>query len=136
MSNSDGTNGKGEDRTDLADRRTDYAEDRTILANERTFAGWVRTGLAAVGIGVGFHALFGSIEPPWVPRAVASFFVAVGVIIVWSAQYRAWRVLKRLSAHRVEEIPRAYVWLIAVAVTLGGGVLVAGFWLMSDYSGI
>ncbi|MBB3991179.1 DUF202 domain-containing protein [Croceicoccus naphthovorans] len=43
---------------DHAERKTDLAEDRTLLANERTFAGWVRTGLASVGIGLGFHALF------------------------------------------------------------------------------
>ncbi len=43
--------------------RTDLAEDRTILANERTFAGWMRTALACVAIGVGFHALFPKLEP-------------------------------------------------------------------------
>ena len=40
------------ERTDLAEDRTEWAEDRTIMANERTFAGWMRTGLAAVGIGL------------------------------------------------------------------------------------
>ncbi|HEY9553776.1 DUF202 domain-containing protein [Allosphingosinicella sp.] len=39
------------------------AEDRTVLANERTFAGWVRTGLATIAIGLGFSALFRQMEP-------------------------------------------------------------------------
>ena len=37
-------------RLDLAQDRTDLAEDRTVLAHERSFAGWVRTGMASVGI--------------------------------------------------------------------------------------
>lgn len=57
---------------DLASTRTDLAEDRTVLANERTFAGWMRTGLAAVGIGLGFNALFGKMEPEWLPKLIAT----------------------------------------------------------------
>lgn len=51
----------------LSQARTDLAEDRTVLANERTFASWFRTGFAAVGIGLGFQALFLRMEPAWVP---------------------------------------------------------------------
>ena len=50
---------------ELARDRTDLAEDRTILANERTFAGWMRTGLATIGIALGFQALFGRVDPTW-----------------------------------------------------------------------
>lgn len=51
------------DSSNLARARTDLAEDRTVLANERTFGSWMRTGFAAIGIGLGFHALFGRIHP-------------------------------------------------------------------------
>ncbi|RYF18599.1 MAG: DUF202 domain-containing protein, partial [Oxalobacteraceae bacterium] len=44
-------------RTELAQDRTDFAEDRTVLAHERSFASWMRTGMASVGIGLGFNAL-------------------------------------------------------------------------------
>ena len=53
---------------------TDLAEDRTLLASERTFAGWVRTSLGCIAIGIGFHALFARMQPPWVPKAIASLF--------------------------------------------------------------
>lgn len=47
----------------LAEERTDWAEDRTILANERTYSGWLRTGFAAIAVGLGFQAVFGEAEP-------------------------------------------------------------------------
>ena len=53
----------GAKRTSFAEDRTDWAEDRTAMANERTFAGWMRTALAAIGIGIGFNALFDKLEP-------------------------------------------------------------------------
>ena len=64
-------------REGLARERTDLAEDRTVLAHERSFAGWVRTGMAAVGIGLGFNALFQALEPTWVPKAIATAFLAM-----------------------------------------------------------
>ena len=53
----------GPDKQHLAEERTDLAEDRTILANERTYAGWMRTGFAAIAVGLGFQALFAQMEP-------------------------------------------------------------------------
>ena len=67
--------------------RTDLAEDRTILASERTFASWLRTGLASIGIALGFHALFGRMQPIWLPRAIATAFLAIAIMIftfVWN----------------------------------------------------
>lgn len=62
-----------EDRTDYAEDRTDWAEDRTAMANERTFAEWMRTAFAAIGIGIGFNALFDKLEPAWVPKALPRY---------------------------------------------------------------
>ena len=53
---------RGDSRRGLAEDRTDLAEDRTALANERTFAGWARTAMAAIGIGLAFNALFKAME--------------------------------------------------------------------------
>ena len=64
------------DRNELAEDRTHWAEDRTSLANERTFAGWMRTGMAAIGVAIGLKAVFGAFEPTWMAKAVASIFLA------------------------------------------------------------
>lgn len=69
------------ERTDLAEDRTKLAEDRTVLAHERSFAGWMRTGMASVGIGLGFNALFRTIDPQWVPKTVATAFLAIAIFI-------------------------------------------------------
>jgi putative membrane protein len=60
------------DSGELAADRTDLAEDRTVLAHERSFASWLRTGLASVAIAVGFNALFRTMEPDWMAKAIAT----------------------------------------------------------------
>jgi putative membrane protein len=109
--------------------RTDLAEDRTILASERTFASWLRTGLAAIGIALGFHALFGRIEPAWLPRAIATAFLAIAIIIFLAAERRACAVRARLHAHEVETIKITRIRLITVVAVLATGALTAGIWL-------
>ena len=117
-------------KPDLAGERTDFAEDRTVLANERTFAGWMRTGLASVGLGLGFNALFGEMEPSWVPRAIASCFVIAGLIIFYLAERNSCAVLERLDAHSVEPIKRMNLRLVAGLMAAGSVVLLAGLWLL------
>ena len=105
----------------LAEARTDLAEDRTILANERTFAGWLRTGFAAIGLGLGFIALFHSLEPEWLPRLIASAFLCLGMFIFVSAEHAACAVTARLRAHQVKTLRARMLRLIswfAVATTL------------------
>jgi len=119
-----------EDR-DLARLRTDFAEDRTVLANERTFGSWLRTGFGAIGISLGFHALFGRIHPLWLPRVVATAFLVIAILIFVAAERRACVVHERLHAHRVQTIRitriRLITW-IAVASTLA---LAAAMWLLA-----
>jgi len=118
-----------EDR-DLARLRTDFAEDRTVLANERTFGSWLRTGFGAIGIALGFHALFGRLHPLWLPRVVATAFLVIAILIFIAAERRACVVHERLHAHRVQTIRitriRLITW-IAVASTLA---LAAAMWLL------
>ena len=112
------------------EQRTDLAEDRTVLANERTFAGWFRTGFAAIGIGLGFQALFIRMEPPWVPRAIATLFVCIGIFLFIAAERRACRVLSRLSAHQVKAFNHTRLRLMSYAGSAGGVALIAAMWLL------
>ncbi|MEL6877207.1 MAG: DUF202 domain-containing protein [Pseudomonadota bacterium] len=124
------SNELAEDRTDLAEDRTDWAEDRTVMANERTFAGWMRTGLAAVGIGLGFNALFGKLEPAWLPKLIATVFITIGIFIFWAAQRNGCAVKDRLEAHKAEPIDSMNIRLIAGFMALGSASLAVGIWLM------
>lgn len=118
------------DNQELAEERTDWAEDRTILANERTFAGWMRTGLAAVGIGLGFNALFGKLEPWWLPRLIASLFILIGLFVFYMAQRNGCRVQSRLDAHDATPMQGMNLKLIAGAMAVGSGSLAVGMWLI------
>ena len=110
--------------------RTDLAEDRTILANERTFAGWLRTALACVAIGVGFHALFPEIQPAWVPRAIATAFLLVAIAVIVLAERRAAAVTKQLSPHVVVTAKRVNLRIFAIVISLASLALIAGVWLL------
>lgn len=118
------------DKTELAEDRTELAEDRTLLANERTFAGWMRTGLSSVGIGLGFHALFNRMEPGWVPRAIATTFMLVGAFVFLAAQRRASKVTGRLDAHKVTAFSPVNLKLITWAMILTTVMLIASLWLL------
>jgi putative membrane protein len=113
-----------------ADRKTHLAEDRTILANERTFAGWMRSSLACIAIGVGFHAIFNKVEPAWLPRVIATTFLALGVVVIWTAERRAASVISRLDPHTVETSRRINLRLFAATVSLGAVGLAVAIWTM------
>lgn len=130
MSDDKSSNDLAEDRTDLAEDRTDWAEDRTLMANERTFAGWMRTGLAAVGIGLGFNALFGKLEPTYLPKAIATVFILIGIFIFYAAQRNGCAVHTRLQAHKAEPLQTMNMQLIAAFMALGSASLAVGIWLM------
>ena len=112
------------------DPRIDMAEDRTLLASERTFAGWLRTSLAAIGIGIGFHVLFQKIEPAWVPRAIATIFLAIAIAVVLAAARRARAVSRRLHAHEVVSARAMNLTLIAAAVACAAAVLILANWFV------
>lgn len=120
-----------EKRRELARDRTDLAEDRTILAHERSFAGWVRTGMAAVGIGLGFNALFRALEPAWVPKAIASAFLLVAIYIFLSADRRARRILTRLDEHSVIALKPMRIRLLSWLLSLATLALIVAIWLLT-----
>lgn len=120
----------GTDKTELAQDRTDLAEDRTVLANERTFAGWMRTGFAAVGIGLGFNILFEAMQPAWVPKAIATAFLLIGAYVIVVAERRACRVIARMDSHKVSEMKPANVRVIAIVSVGATLALIAAIWLL------
>jgi putative membrane protein len=119
------------DTVSAARKRTDFAEDRTVLANERTFASWVRTGFAGIAIGLGFHALFGRIHPQWLPRAVATVFLVIAIIIFLAADRRACTVIRRLHTHQVETVKIGVVRLITIVTVAATLALIAAIWLLA-----
>ena len=115
---------------DLAEQRTALAEDRTVLASERTFAGWLRTGYAAIGIALGFHALFGHLDPPWAARCIASLFLLIAIAIFVAAQRHARAAHKQLNAHRIEATNGRWIEMISIASIGGSAALGAAIWFL------
>lgn len=107
------------DSNELAETRTDWAEDRTILANERTFAGWMRTGMACLGVALGLKAIFGGFSPTWVPKLVANVFVVLAVFIFWAARNKSCQTAKRMNEHSTNPQPSGNMTLIAIVLTAG-----------------
>lgn len=117
-------------KTDWAERRTDWAEDRTTLANERTYAGWLRTGLTAVAVAIGLHVVFGSFEPAWVPKAVATLFLGIAIAIFWAARQAACHTLGRLERQSVETLGTRRITAIAAALSLATAATGAVLWAL------
>ena len=118
--------------TEWAEFRTDLAEDRNIMAMERTFAGWMRTAFAAIGIGLGFRAVFGEFQPPWLAKAIATMFIVGGGWLAITAERRACKTMARLDAHQYEGISRPNFRIMAFAVATGSAVLTVGLWILND----
>ena len=110
--------------------QNDLAEDRTILSNERTFAGWMRTSLGSIAIGLGFRGLFWKFEPEWVPRLIATGFLMLAIAIVWLAARRSSAVTRRLSPHVVESARPVNLAAMATAISAGAGLLGVAIWLI------
>ena len=109
---------------------TELAEDRTIMAVERTFAGWIRTSLAAIGIGLGFKALFGELQPPWLGHAIASLFILLAAFLAITAERRAEHAVGRMKAHSVEAPDAPHLRYVSRSVAAGAIVLAAAIWVM------
>ncbi|MEL6839358.1 MAG: DUF202 domain-containing protein [Pseudomonadota bacterium] len=105
-------------KADLAEERTKWAEDRTIMANERTFSSWMGTGLGAIGVAIGLKAVFGAFEPTWAAKLVATLFLAVAIMIFWSARMQACKTLARLHEQDVAATPTRSFTALAIVMTI------------------
>ena len=117
-------------RMDDQPSRDDLAEDRTNLANERTFASWMRTSLGCVAIGVGFQGFFPSMQPSWVPRAIATGFLILAMLVIILAERRASAVLRRLSSHVVIPARTMNLRLFTILICIGSVALMAAIWIV------
>lgn len=122
------------EKEQLAEERTGLAEDRTLLANERTFAGWMRTGFASIAVGVGFNLLT-KMEPVWVPKAIATAFLLIGIAIFVAAERRACSIVARLHAHEVEAVRTGYLKSITGAAVIATLALIGALWLLKIEGG-
>lgn len=119
-----------QDKTELAENRTDLAEDRTVLANERTFAGWMRTAYAAVGIGLGFNALFSKMQPDWAPKAIATAFLVIAIFTFIAAERRACAVMGRLQTHQIVTLKITNLRIMMIMSVAATAALAAAIWLL------
>lgn len=117
-------------RSELAEDRTALAEDRTVLAHERSFASWMRTGMAAVGIGIAFNGLFDAIQPRWIPKGIASVFLVIAVFVFVSAERRACAILDALQSHDVRAARRINLRFISYSLVAAATALLAAVWLV------
>lgn len=86
--------------------------------------------MAAVGIGIGFNALFDALEPAWVPKAIATAFLLIAIFIFVSSERRARRVTGRLEAHAIRELKPMRMRLLTVALVLATVALIAAIWTL------
>ena len=127
----DGHHGDEADtKTEWAESRTDWAEDRTLQANERTFAGWMRTGMAALGVAIGLKAVFGDFSPTWLAKAVASIFIVIAVVIFGAATHETRKAQRRISSHVAEAQGARRMLILAVLLSLGAIATGAILWLL------
>lgn len=88
----------------------------------------MRTSFASLAIGVGFHALFGEMQPGWLPRAIATLFLLLAIALVILAERRATSVLARLSPHVIVTSRPMNLRLFTVVIVVGAGALIAAIW--------
>ena len=101
-----------------------------MLANERTYAGWMRTGFASIAVGLGFQALFEMLKPPWVPKAIATTFLAIAIFVFFSAERRASAMTKRFHPHEVETFKLVNLRMITIAAVGATLALTAAIWVL------
>lgn len=118
------------DKEELAEQRTEWAEDRTLLANERTYGGWARTALAALGIALGFHAIFNLAERAWIAKIGATLFILIAIGIIVLAHRNAFEVIGRMERHQVAALRSTNLWIITTMLVAGSVLLGVLLWMI------
>jgi putative membrane protein len=90
----------------------------------------MRTGFAAVGIGLGFQVLFQAMQPDWVPKAIATAFLLAGAYVILVAEQRAAAVMERFDKHKAAELQPINLKLVAWTAVGATLALIAAIWLL------
>ncbi len=96
----------------------------------RTFAGWSRTALACIGVGLGFQAIFRSVEPTWVAKLIASLIILLGVYIIWRAERRASALPDHNKGNEVSLMKPANFLVLAISITAAAALLILAIWFL------
>lgn len=67
-------------------------------------------------------------EPAWVPRAIATGFLLLAVLVIILAQRRAAAVIRRLNTHEVVNARAINLQMFAILVSLGAFALIIAIW--------
>jgi putative membrane protein len=86
--------------------------------------------MAAVGIGLGFNALFGELQPPWAPKALATAFLVIAIFVFLAAQRRAIAITSRLEPHAIKALKPMNIRLLSLALTAATAALIAAIWAL------
>ena len=95
---------------------------RTHLAAERTWLAWWRTGIAAIGAGIGIGRLLPELAggTTWPYALIGAGYALVGVGMIWYAQLRQRRLGDALRAGAFEHVEeRALRAFTGAGVVLG-----------------
>lgn len=101
-----------------SDSRTNWAHERTRLAKERTFSAWFRSGLSAVGVGLGLVKLFPSVEPRWMMQVIGILFIGTGGIVFLMGYKTYHNVMKKLEKEGFEGIPSIFMGMLTSMMLL------------------
>ncbi len=89
-----------------------------------------RTALACIGVGLGFQAIFKSVEPTWAAKSIASLIILVGVYIIWRAERRASSLPEREDGNEVNLMQPVNFFVIAIALSIAAGLLIVAIWFL------
>lgn len=119
-----------EERTEMAEERTDWALERTLLANMRTYSSWIRSGLAAMGVGLAVQAIFSEVDPTWIARSLASFFTFAGIAVIYFAYLKAVKCQREMDTHQSFPMTIHQLRLFTGLLIAGGTLLVFVLWTL------
>jgi putative membrane protein len=110
----DDSNGGRASKHDLAEDRTEWAHRRNLMAKERTFAGWVRTAMSAIAVGLAAARLLRDLEPQWLVMALGAGLIVLGITALGFGLWSYRQTARQLERAGIRGLP---LWL-AAAFTL------------------
>ena len=69
-------------------------------------------------------------QPSWVPRAIATGFLVLAMLVIILAERRASAVLRRLSSHVVITARTMNLRLFTILICIGSVALMAAIWIV------